>query len=122
MTPCPTDPSEWIARRQEVRAAEWALHQEVIAAARTALVNLQENSHKTTVADIARLIELASRLGRLACGMEAGQLDPATPTVRIEIAAALQRVYGQPLDVLADQVKEPAPALPAAGLTEPPPN
>jgi len=117
MTPCPTDQNEWIARRQEVRQAEWAMHHELLATARTALVNFQDNAHKTTVADIARLIELASRLGRLACGMESGQLDPAAPTVRIEIGAALKRVYGQPLEVLAEQLKEP-PALPATAAPE----
>lgn len=112
--PCPVDHAEWIARRQDVRAAEWALHHEVLAAARTALVNFQENAHKTTVQDITRLIELASRLGRLACGMESGQLDPATPTVRIEIADALKRVYGQPIEILAEQVKQPALSPPEA--------
>jgi len=104
---CPTDHAEWIARRQEVRAAEWALHHEVIAAARDALLNFKENAHKTTVQDIARLVELGSRLGRLACGMDAGQLDPATPTMHIEIAASLKRVYGQPIDVLARQIAQP---------------
>jgi hypothetical protein len=112
LTESPVAAPEWIARRQEVRAAEWALHHELIAAARTALANFQDNAHKISVQDITRLIELASRLGRLACGMEAGQLDPATPAVRIEIAAALKRVYGQPIEVIAEQVK--APALPPA--------
>jgi hypothetical protein len=118
MTDCPDNNTEWIARRQEVRQAEWTLHREVINAAHAALLNFQENSHKTTVADIARLIELASRLGRLACGMEAGQLDPATPTVRIEIAAALKRVYGQPIDVIAGEVKSTL-ALPPSDASAP---
>lgn len=116
--PCPTDPAEWTARRQEVRAAEWALHHEVLAAARLALVNFQENAHKTSVQDIARLIDLASRLGRLACDMQAGQVDPATPTVRIEFAAALKRVYSQPIEILAAQVA--AKALPEHAATPPP--
>lgn len=118
---CPPDPADWIARRQQVRATEWALHHEVLAAARTALQSFQDNSHKTTVAEITKLIELASRLGRLASGMEINQPLPPAPTVRIEVAAALKQIYGQPLELLAAQITPPALPPPPCP-PEPPPS
>jgi len=116
---CPESDPDWIARRREVRVTEWQLHQELLAAARSALQNFQENSHKTTVPDITRLIELASRLGRAACGMEPGQLDGTAPTVRIELSAALKRIHSQPIEVLAEQIKQPV--LPSPSPSAEPP-
>jgi len=117
--PCPTDAADWIARRQQVRATEWALHHEVLAAARSALQNFQDNSHKTTVADIARLIELASRLGRLAAGMDTEPPPAAVPTIRVEVSAALKRIYSQPVEVLAEQLKQPALPSPSSSVELP---
>ena len=91
-----SDPGHLQKLRAELRAEEWAMHCELMDAARVVLKNFYENPHKGTVADISRIMDLASRLGRLATEND-GPLQPAvdTTTLTIEFKAALQRVYGR---------------------------
>ena len=80
--------------RDELRAEEWDMHRELMAAARVILQNFHDNPHKSTVADLARVIDLASRLARLAtapdCGLDLGDEGAA---VMINFHAALRKVY-----------------------------
>src|SRR5262249_49372996 len=63
---------------------------------------------------IARLMDLASRLGRLSSGMPTDRTEVKTEkkeTIRIELDAALDKVYGKPLpgevvDVEAKQITD----------------
>ena len=91
-----SDPAHRQKLRDELRAEEWAMHRELMAAARVVLKNFYENPHKSTVADLARIIDLASKLGRLATERD-GESQPAVDTtlVMIEFKAALQRVYSR---------------------------
>ncbi len=83
--------------RDELRAEEWAMHLELMAAARTALKTLFENPHKHTMADVARILDLSSKLGRLATESSHGfeSQEPDTATVMLEFKAALTRVYAR---------------------------
>jgi hypothetical protein len=80
--------------RDELRAEEWDMHRELIGAGRAILEYLQNNPHKYTVADLARVMELSSKLARLAtqpdCDLDLG--DDGT-AVMIDFHAALRKVY-----------------------------
>ncbi len=80
--------------RDELRAEEWAMHRELLAAARIILKNFYENPHKSTVADVARIIDLSSKLGRLATESDSGftSNEVDTAAVIIEFKAALTKV------------------------------
>ncbi len=107
--------------RDELRAEEWDMHKELIAVARAIVKNFHDDPHKSTAADLHRVMELASKLGRLAtepdCDLELGGDGAA---VRIEFHAALKNVYarrqseGRPLPsgVIIDA--ETVPAAPPA--------
>jgi len=50
--------------------------------------------------DIARMLEIASKLGRLATGLGTDgerRKDDAGPAVRVEVTVALEKIYGEPL-------------------------
>jgi len=50
------------------------------------------------------VLELASKLGRQASGMDASGGEKTGPAVRVEVNVALAKIYGQPVpgEVLAD--------------------
>lgn len=82
--------------RNQLRAEEWAMHCELMQASRLVLKNLTENPHKHTVADLARLMELASKLGRLATESQSGfESNGESTTVLIQFEAALKKVYAR---------------------------
>ena len=89
-------------RAEALRDEEWQLHNECIALAREALELYKAKGEKRLrIPDLTRLLELASRLGRLASGI---------PTERIQhewhqhencpwwakLEADLKRAYGDP--------------------------
>ena len=73
----------------------------------------------------ARLLELASKLGHSACekpiDLAVGHRVEVTGAdggpIRVEIEAALKKIYGQPLpgEVVVVQAEPVKPALPAGG-------
>ena len=82
--------------RDELRAEEWAMHCQLMDAARAVLKNLQENPHRQTFADVARMLDLSSRLGRLATEPDADRAAmPDSSLMIIEFKAALKRVYAR---------------------------
>ena len=90
-----SDPKVREKLRAELRAEEWAMHCELMGAARTILKTLFDNPRKDTVADVARILDLSSKLGRLATESNAGPQDAGVDTtvLMVEWKAALQRVY-----------------------------
>ena len=92
-----SDPKLRQRLRDELRAEEWAMHQELMAAARVALRNLYENRQKCTVADVARILDLSSKLGRLATESEGALTANETDTtiIMLEFKAALAKVYAR---------------------------
>jgi hypothetical protein len=90
--PSPLAP-DWPSRQQELREAEWDLHKRLLRNSIKALDAQQNNPSKGSSAEIERLAELASALGRRACGMD----DPvsAIPPVPYDYLAEVDRIYGQ---------------------------
>ena len=106
--------AQWLTRQQELREREWEMHEKCLAAAKRALTTFMEREKVyANLADIARILEVASKLGRLASGMATDRTEVTGEDggpVRIEFTAALEKIYGQPLP--ADVVDvEAKPAL-----------
>ena len=94
---------QWEAREQQLRETEWAMHERAIAAAKRGLdAYMEREKVYANLADIARMLEIASKLGRLATGLGTDgerRKGDDLPTVRVEVTVALQKIYGEPLPV-----------------------
>ena len=61
---------DWAQRETALRETEWAMHERAIAAAKRGLDEyLKRDKVYANLADIARMLEIASKLGRLATGL-----------------------------------------------------
>lgn len=93
--------AEWSSREQQLRETEWAMHERAIAAAKRGLdAYMEREKVYANLADIARMLEIASKLGRLATGLGADgekRKGDEAPTVRVEVTVALEKIYGEPL-------------------------
>jgi hypothetical protein len=92
--------AEWESREQKLRETEWAMHERAIAAAKKGLdAYMEREKVYANLADIARMLEIASKLGRLATGLGDGERrkDDDLPAVRVEVTVALEKIYGEPL-------------------------
>ena len=87
----------WLQRREEQAEDEWLWRRELVAAGRKVLKRFTEEGKGATLGDVARALELASKLGRLASGMPTEHtalmgLDGGP--IQIELSAALNKIYG----------------------------
>ena len=93
--------AEWESREQKLRETEWAMHEAAIAAAKKGLAAYMEKDKVyANLADIARMLEIASKLGRLATGLGTdgdGRKADDLPAMRVEVTVALEKIYGDPL-------------------------
>jgi hypothetical protein len=90
----------WESREQALKETEWAMHERAIAAAKRGLdAYMEREKVYANLADIARMLEIASKLGRLATGLGDGERrkDGDLPAVRVEVTVALEKIYGEPL-------------------------
>ncbi len=91
--------AEWESREQKLRETEWAMHEAAIAAAKKGLAAYMEREKVyANLADIARMLEIASKLGRLATGLGTdgeGRKGDELPGLRVEVTVALEKIYGQ---------------------------
>lgn len=101
---------EWETRREKHREKEWRLSEELIEAGEEALRRWKANEKRCgSLEGIARMLDLASKLGRLASGMPTDHTEVSgeiTATLEVEWELALKKVYGK------EKVVGPA-ALPA---------
>ena len=111
--------AEWLTRQQQIREREWEMHEKCIEAARRGLKAFMEREKVyANLSDIARILEVASRLGRLASGMPTDRTELTGEDggpLRIELSAALSKIYGQaePAPNVVDVEVTPVPkALP----------
>ena len=91
--------AEWESREQKLRETEWQMHEAAIAAAKKGLAAYMEKDKVyANLADIARMLEIASKLGRLATGLGDGEHRNGNdlPAMRVEVTVALEKIYGQP--------------------------
>ena len=94
--------AEWLARQCDQRDVEWALRCELIEAGREALRRWKADARRSgSLEGIARMLELASKLGRLASGMPTDHTEVTgeiTVTLDVEWELALTKVYGREKD------------------------
>jgi len=110
--------AEWSSREQKLRETEWAMHEAAIAAAKKGLAAYMDREKVyANLADIARMLEIASKLGRLATGLGDGDGRKADdlPAMRVEVTVALEKIYGDPLPGEIIDV-EAVPVLPEKTL------
>jgi len=107
--------AEWLKRQQSVREREWEMHEKCIAAAQRAFdAFMAREKVYANLADISRMLEVASRLGRLATGMATDKTEITGEDggpIRLELEAALKKVYSV-IDVEATTRPEPSPPVP----------
>ena len=88
----------WEQRETHLRETEWSMHESAIAAAKRGLDEyLKKEKVHANLADIARMLEIASKLGRLATGLDKsnGEKSADAPqTLRVEVTVALEKIYG----------------------------
>ena len=103
---------KWGARGEQLREQEWDLAQKLI---RTAIVLLERHrkcpSREATLAEITRMLDLASRLGRLATNLQTDKTETAgrvDVSFRVELEAALKKVYGPPAGSVIDVNSTPS--------------
>jgi len=93
--------AEWEKREQQLRETEWAMHERAIAAAKRGLdAYMEREKVYANLSDIARMLEIASKLGRLATGLGTEgdrRKGDELPTLRVEVTLALDKIYGEPL-------------------------
>ena len=105
--------AEWESREQKLRETEWQMHEAAIAAAKKGLAAYMEKDKVyANLADIARMLEIASKLGRLATGLGTdgdGRKADDLPAVRVEVTVALEKIYGEPIPGEIVDVEEVKP-------------
>jgi hypothetical protein len=113
--------AEWGKRQQDLREEEWQLRGELIAAGRNVLKRFMEGGRGATLGDVARALELASKLGRLSSGLATDKTEVTGQDggpIRVEFEAMLKKVYAEPIDVEAVPAGGGAPALPERTANE----
>jgi hypothetical protein len=107
---------DWVQRQEQHRADEWKARGVVLELARTAIERWMANEARCgSLEGIARLLDLASKLGRLASGMPTDRTEVTGEgggPIMIEFEAALKKVYGKRNAAVIDV--EAKPAEPAA--------
>lgn len=94
--------------------SEWQTRCELLALAREKIQKWREKPEKLgTLEGIARLLELASKLGRLSCGMATDKTEKTveeTHTLSVDFEVALKKIYGTPLPGEVVDVETVTPA------------
>jgi hypothetical protein len=89
---------DWAKRQEEHREVEWAVRCELVELAREAIGRWKKRPDWCgSLAGIARLLELASKLGRLASGMATDKTEVSAEVqakLDVDWEIALKKVYG----------------------------
>jgi hypothetical protein len=94
------------ARINHLLDTEYQKHRELIQLADEAIEKWRGSDRPPTLVEIARLVELASRLGRLSLGMPLDRTEVEVESenkVNLDFQAALLRVYGEPSETEKDE-------------------
>jgi hypothetical protein len=89
---------DWAMRRDVLRETEWELHLKCVAAAQKAFATfLAKDNPFATLGDISKLLEMASKLGRLASGLPTDRTDISLESgpIQIEVTSAIEKIYGK---------------------------
>jgi hypothetical protein len=90
------------AARRKIQQTEdeWEWRTKLVAAAKKVLLKFEDGSRGATLGDVARALDLASKLGRLSCGMATEKTEVSGEEggpIRVEVTMALEKIYGMPL-------------------------
>jgi hypothetical protein len=83
---------------------------------------MEKDKVYANLADIARMLEIASKLGRLATGLGTeGERRPGDdlPGLRVEVTVALEKIYSEPLPgevITVEEVHGPESAVKSQSL------
>jgi hypothetical protein len=95
---------DWIRRQEEQRKAEWAARCKLLEMAHKAIQRWEDNPNRCeSLASIARVLDLASKLGRLASGMATDRTEMKTEfegQLDMDWELAIRKVYGAPAEVV----------------------
>jgi hypothetical protein len=90
---------DWSKVHEAVKVAEWQRHKKLIALADEMIQRWEKNKNKCgTLEGIARVLELATKLGRLAAGMPTEVKEVNTTmkaTIDVEWDVAIRKAYGE---------------------------
>ena len=91
--------AEWAERKEQLRATEWRLHLALVEAGERGLEMLGKGDGKQVMeaSDVARLLDLGSKLGRLATGLATDSKEVTggvLGALHVDIEVALKKVYG----------------------------
>jgi hypothetical protein len=106
---------DWVQRQEEHREKEWELRCRMVKLAEVAIERWLANPVRCgSLEGIARLLDLASKLGRLASGMPTDRTETAVEVeakLDIEWEVALRKVYGDPETKVIDVEAAAAPKI-----------
>ena len=91
--------AEWEKRETELREQEWTLRGELVEAGLKVLGKFKDGSRGATLGDVSRAFEVASKLGRLATGLNTDGENSGgdkLPALHVEVTVALEKIYGEP--------------------------
>jgi hypothetical protein len=95
-----TGDHKWTHREEQFREQEWEAAQRLLTTARVLLRRvLFRPESAASLTEISRLLDLASKLGRLATGLANHREEISGPDggpIRVEFERALQKIYGEP--------------------------
>jgi hypothetical protein len=108
---------EWTEREHTLREKEWEMADTLLATARALFRRfLFRQKHEPTLAEITRMLDLASHLGRLATGLANRRQEVSAswsePQFDPEWERALIKIYGPKASLAANQ-QNPQPSSPA---------
>jgi hypothetical protein len=88
----------WAERTATYKEREWAAAEKLLALAQRSIDVLQsKDPDKITLTDVAKALDIATKIGRLSLGLATQKTEHTTPEIRIEVNAALDKIYGEPL-------------------------
>jgi hypothetical protein len=100
---------DWVKRQEQHRQDEWEYRNKLVELARVAIERWMNDARRTgSLEGIARILEMASKLGRLSTGMPTDHTEvtgQVNHSLDPEWELAMKKVYGEVLDVKAE-VKE----------------
>jgi len=90
--------ADWSKRQRELRNREWEIANKALTlCSRLVEKLLAQKRRKATVHDLSRLLEAASKIGRLSAGLatDRGELTgPDGGAIQVDLTLALKKVYG----------------------------
>ena len=105
---------DWAKRYEELRESEWRARNELVELAWEVIGRWRKRPERCgSLEGLARLLDLMSTLGRRACEVATERKEVTGPgggPIRVEIEAALDKIYGKPIPGEVVEV-EAAPAV-----------